>query len=193
MNKGMKVGYIRVSTVDQNIARQLENFQLDKVFIDKCSGKDLNRPEFQKMMNFLREGDQLFVHSMDRLARNQDDLRKIIKDLNSKGISVEFVKNNLKFTGDDSPMSNLLLSLLAAVAEFELELILERQREGIAVARAKGIYKRRGRHNVLLKDQKEELKLMISQGIPKTQVAKRLNISRHSVYNYLKEFQNDNI
>ena len=187
MNKGMRVGYKRVSSVDQNISRQLDGIELDKVFIDKCSGRDLNRPEFQIMMNFLREGDQLIVHSMDRLARNQDDLRKIIKDLNSKGISVEFVKNNLKFTGDDSPMANLLLSLLAAVAEFELELIRERQREGIAIARAKGIYKRRGRHNVLLKDQKEELKLMISQGVPKTQVAKRLNISRHSVYNYLKE------
>ena len=185
--KGMRVGYVRVSTLDQKVERQLENVPLDKCFIDKCTGKDMKREQFEAMMAFVREGDRIIVHSIDRLVRNVDHLRSLVKSLNARGVHIEFLKENLLFTGEDSPISNLILSVLGAIAEFELSLIRERQREGIAIARAKGIYKRRGRHNVLLKDQKEELKLMISQGVPKTQVAKRLNISRHSVYNYLKE------
>ena len=113
------VGYIRVSSVDQNTERQLEGVELDKVFKDKASGKDTSRPQLQAALDYVREGDVLVVHSMDRLARNLDDLRKIVLDLTKRGVHVQFVKESLIFTGEDSPMSNLLLSMLGAVAEFE--------------------------------------------------------------------------
>lgn len=185
--KGMRVGYIRVSTLDQKIERQLEGINLDKVFIDRCSGKNLDRPQFQLMMNFVREGDKVIVDSMDRLARNLDDLRKTVKDLTSRSIEIEFIKERLVFNGEDSPMSNLLLSMMGAFAEFERSLIRERQREGITIARAKGVYKRRGRNNALMKNQIEELKLNYSQGMNKCMIARKFGISRHSVYKYLKE------
>src|ERR1035438_7267867 len=134
-----RVGYIRVSSLDQNTERQLEGVKLDKVFTDKASGKDTARPQLQAALEYLREGDLLLVHSMDRLARSVDDLRKIVFDLTKKGVHVQFVKENLTFTGEDSPMSNLLLSLLGAVAEFERSMIRERQRGGIAqIGRAAG-------------------------------------------------------
>lgn len=185
MTKGMRVGYIRVSTVDQNVERQLENIPLDKSFIDKCSGKDLNRPQFEAMMNYVREGDRVIIHSLDRLARNLDHLRCVVKTLTNKGVEIEFVKESLVFKGDDSPMSNLLLSMMGAFAEFEHSLIRERQREGIAIARAKGVYKR-GRDRCLKSDEVTQLKLWVAEARPKTWIAKELGISRHSVYNYLK-------
>lgn len=186
MTKGMRVGYIRVSTLDQKIDRQLENVQLDKVFIDKCSGKDLNRPQFQILMTYVREGDRVVVDSMDRMARNLDDLRKIVKDLTSKSIEIEFIKEGLVFNGEDSPMSHLLLSMMGAFAEFERSLIRERQREGIAIARAKGVYKNRGRDRCLKSDEVIQLKKWVAEGMQKTWIAKKLEISRHSVYNYMK-------
>jgi DNA invertase Pin-like site-specific DNA recombinase len=132
-----------VSSVDQNTDRQLEGLELDKVFTDKASGKDTKRPQLQAALDYIREGDVLIVHSMDRLARNLDDLRKMVLDLTKKGVHVQFIKENLTFTGEDSPMSNLLLSLLGAVAEFERSMIRERQREGIALAKKAGVYKGR--------------------------------------------------
>jgi DNA invertase Pin-like site-specific DNA recombinase len=182
----MRVGYKRVSTLDQNIERQLENISLDKEFIDKCSGKDLNRPQFELMMNFVREGDRVIIHSLDRLARNLDHLRQTVQSLTSRGVEVEFVTENLLFKGDDSPMSNLLLSMMGAFAEFEHSLIRERQREGIAIARAKGVYKR-GRDRCLKSDEVLKLKLWVAEERPKTWIAKQLGISRHSVYNYMKQ------
>jgi DNA invertase Pin-like site-specific DNA recombinase len=130
---GQKIGYKRVSTIDQNTARQLDGVSLDKLFEDKASGKDTNRPELQAALSYCREGDTLVVHSMDRLARSLVDLRGMVTKLTGRGVAVEFVKENLRFNGDDSPMAILLLSLLGAVAEFERSLILERQREGIAL------------------------------------------------------------
>ncbi len=185
MNKGKRVGYKRVSTVEQNIERQLENIQLDKVFIDKCSGKDLNRPQFQLMMNYLREDDRVIVDSIDRMARNLDDLRQIVKDLTNRSIEIEFVKEKLVFTGEDSLVSHLLLSMLGAFAEFERSLIRERQREGIAIARAKGTY-RRGNTKYLKSNEIAQLKLWVAEERPKTWIAKQLGISRPSVYNYMK-------
>jgi DNA invertase Pin-like site-specific DNA recombinase len=117
--------------------------KLDKVFTDKSSGKDTARPQMQAALEYLREGDLFMVHSMDRLARNLDDLRRIVLDLTEKGVHVQFAKENLTFTGEDSPMTNLLLTLLGAVAEFERSLIRERQREGIALAKEAGVYKGR--------------------------------------------------
>ena len=100
------VGYCRISTLDQNTDRQLEGVKLDKVFTDKASGKDTVRPQLQAALEYLREGDLFVIHSMDRLARNLDDLRRIVFDLTKKGVHVQFIKENLTFTGEDSPMSN---------------------------------------------------------------------------------------
>jgi Resolvase, N terminal domain len=140
-SKGQQVGYLRVSSLGQNEARQLEGLALDKRFTDKASGKDVKRPQLAAMQSFVREGDTVFCHSMDRLARNLDDLRRIVLGLTERGVHIVFVKENLTFTGEDSPMSNLLLSVMGAFAQFERELIRERQREGIAIARREGKYR----------------------------------------------------
>lgn len=180
----MRVKYIRVSTVLQNTDRQLEGIEAEKTFLDKASGKDMSRPAFEEMMNFLRIGDRLIVHSIDRIARNLDHLRFIVKTLNAKGVVVEFIKENLVFTGEDSPMSNLLLSIMGAFAEFEHSLILERQREGVAIAKAQGRYK--GRSKCLIPEQVVQIKEQIALGFSVALVARRFNVSRYSIYNYIK-------
>jgi DNA invertase Pin-like site-specific DNA recombinase len=180
---GKTVGYIRVSSFDQNPDRQLEGIKLDKKFIDKASGKDINRPALEELINYVREDDIVVVHSMDRLARNLDDLRKIVKKLTTQNIQVKFLKENLIFAGDDSPMANLLLSVMGAFAEFERSLIKERQMEGILLAKKKGLYK--GRAAVLDQEQIALLRSKISLGIPKAKIARELNISRRTLYNYI--------
>lgn len=182
-SKALRIGYKRVSTVDQNTDRQLEGVELHRVFEDKASGKDTNRPELQAAISFCREGDTLVVHSMDRLARNLEDLRRTVRELTASGIRVEFVKEALTFTGEDSPMNNLLLSMLGAVAEFERSMILERQREGIAIAKARGKYK--GRKKALDSERVAELKKLKAEGVSVTKLANDFGISRQSVYNYL--------
>jgi DNA invertase Pin-like site-specific DNA recombinase len=104
---GQRIGYIRVSTIDRHVDRQLEGIPLDRTFIDKASGKDTKRPQLDLMMSYARDGDTVVVHSMDRLTRNLDDLRRIVHTLTDKGVKVEFVKEHLTFTGDDSPMASL--------------------------------------------------------------------------------------
>lgn len=180
---GQQVGYTRVSTADQNDARQLDGLSLDKIFADKASGKNTDRPQLEAALAFLREGDTLVVHSMDRLARNLDDLRRVVLTLTKRGVQVRFVKETLTFTGQDNAMSNLLLSVMGAFAEFERSLIKERQREGIALAKAKGtVYK--GRKNALNAVQVSELKKRIASGESKSALALEFKISRASVYNY---------
>lgn len=178
----MRIGYKRVSTVDQNTARQLEGVGVDKLFEDKASGKSKDRPQLAAALDYVREGDTLVVHSMDRLARNLEDLRGIVRDLTGRGVRVEFVKESLTFTGEDSPMNVLLLSLLGAVAEFERSMILERQREGIAVAKAQGKYK--GRKAALTDEQANELRARRAAGESVAALARDYGISRQSVYNY---------
>lgn len=178
--KGQDVGYIRVSTLDQNTARQLEGVALDRTFEDKASGKDVKRPQLDACLVHLRDGDTLHVHSMDRLSRNLDDLRKIVKDLTGRGVAVHFHKENLIFTGESSPMSNLLLSMLGAVAEFERSIILERQAEGIAIAKAQGKYK--GRTPALTPDRSSELRRRAAAGESKTALAAEFKISRQTLY-----------
>jgi len=182
---GQQVGYIRVSTVMQNTARQLDGVALDKVFEDKASGKDTKRPELGACLNHLREGDTLHIHSMDRLARNLDDLRKIVKALTGRGVVVHFHKENLIFTGDDSPMANLLLSMLAAFSEFERSLILERQREGIAIAKGEGKYK--GRKPSLSDDQIKEILARASAGEKVAVLVREYGISRETFYGYKRK------
>jgi DNA invertase Pin-like site-specific DNA recombinase len=177
-----RVGYIRVSTLDQNTERQLDGQDLDKVFTDKASGKDTKRPQLQAALDYLREGDILVVHSMDRLARNLDDLRRIVLGLTSKGVLVEFVKERLTFTGEDSAMSQLLLSVMGAFAEFERSLIRERQREGVALAKKAGAYK--GRKPSLTDEQAQRLRARITAGEKKAALAREFGISRETVYQY---------
>jgi DNA invertase Pin-like site-specific DNA recombinase len=177
-----RVGYIRVSSLDQNTERQLDGQDLDKVFTDKASGKDTKRPQLQAALEYLREGDSLVVHSMDRLARNLDDLRRIVLGLTSKGVLVEFVKERLAFTGEDSAMSQLLLSVMGAFAEFERSLIRERQREGIALAKKAGVYK--GRKPSLSDEQARQLRARITAGEKKAALAREFGISRETVYQY---------
>src|SRR5512135_2313584 len=145
MIKNQRIGYVRVSTYDQNVDRQLEHLDVDRVFTDKASGKDAERPELQALLAYAREGDTIVVHSMDRLARNVDDLRRIVQRETQRGVRVQLVTENLTFTGEPSPMSRLMLSVLGAVAQFERDLIKERQREGIALAKQRGAYRGRGK------------------------------------------------
>ena len=179
---GQRIGYQRVSTVDQNTARQLEGVDVDKVFTDQASGKDINRPELARALDYVRDGDTLVVHSMDRLARNLEDLRRTVRELTSSGVKVEFVKESLTFAGDDSPMNTLLLSMLGAVAEFERSMILERQREGIAIAKAAGKYK--GRKASLSQTQVGDLRERLANGESVTALATEYGVSRQTVYNY---------
>jgi DNA invertase Pin-like site-specific DNA recombinase len=184
MTKGHTVGYIRVSSVDQNTIRQLDGIKIDKAFTDKASGKDMKRPQLERALEFLREGDTLVAHSMDRLARTLDDLRKIVLDLTKKGVKVRFVKENLTFTGEDSPMANLLLSMLGAVSQFERELIKERQREGIALAKQRGVYK--GRRPSLSPERAAELRKRVAGAkVNKADLAREYGISRAALYVYL--------
>jgi len=183
VRKGLQVGYLRVSALDQREVRQLDGLELDKRFTDKVSGRDRNRPGLERMIEFVREGDTVLCHSMDRLARNLDDLRLLVKKLTAKGVKVCFVKESLTFTGEDSPMANLLLSVMGAIAEFERELIKERQREGIALAKKRGAYQ--GRKRTLTAAQAVILLERISVGESKTKLAKELGVSRNTVYMYL--------
>ncbi len=112
---GQRIGYIRVSTFDQNPERQLEGVKVDRAFSDKASGKDVKRPQLEALISFARTGDTVVVHSMDRLARNLDDLRRIVQTLTQRGVHIEFVKEHLSFTGEDSPMANLI-SVMGAFA-----------------------------------------------------------------------------
>jgi DNA invertase Pin-like site-specific DNA recombinase len=182
-HKGKRIGYIRVSSVDQNTERQLDGVHLDKTFTDKASGKDTERPQLQAALDYLREGDVLVVHCIDRLARNLADLLRIVKEQNAKGVAVEFAKENLAFTGDDSPMSHLMLSIIGACAQFERSMIRERQREGIAIAKKEGVYT--GRKAALTPAQAQELRKRVADGEDKAAVAKAFGISRASVYNYM--------
>ena len=170
---GKRVGYIRVSSVDQNTARQLEGIEVDKKFTDKASGKNTARPQLQAALEYLRDGDVLVVHSMDRLGRNVADLRLLVSQLTAKGVAVEFVKEHLTFTGEDSPMANLLLSMLGAVAEFERALILERQREGIRLAKGEGKY--RGRKRTMTDARAAEIRARAAAGdVSKTALAREV-------------------
>ena len=182
---GQRIGYIRVSTVDQNTERQLDGIKLDKTFTDKASGKDTKRPQLELMMSFVRSGDTVIVHSMDRLARDQNDLHRIVQTLTGKGVRIEFIKEHLTFTGDDSPISKLMLSVMGAVHEFERALIKERQLEGIALAKKRGAFK--GRKKSLSQAEVAELRQRIADGMSKAQVAREFGISRETLYKYLKE------
>lgn len=181
---GQTVGYIRVSTLDQNTIRQLDGEHLDRIFSDKASGKDRNRSELEALIDFVRDGDTVLVHSMDRLARNFDDLRAIVRRFTDLKVQVRFVKENLTFTGDDTAMATFMLSVMGAFAEFERALIRERQREGISLAKKAGVYKGRGK--TLNSEKTAELIRRAAAGDAKAALARDFGISRQTVYQYLQ-------
>jgi DNA invertase Pin-like site-specific DNA recombinase len=182
---GQRIGYVRVSTLDQNPERQLEGVAVDRTFTDKASGKDTKRPQLEALLAFAREGDTVVAHSMDRLARNLDDLRSLVRGLAGRGVRVVFVKEGLVFTGDDSPMANLMLSVMGAFAEFERALIRERQREGIALARRRGAYK--GQKRSLPPERIADLRRRAATGEAKATLAREFGISRMTLYQYLTD------
>lgn len=171
------VGYIRVSSEYQNTERQLDNIKLDKVFTDKLSGVDTARPQLQAMLDYVREGDTIHVHSIDRLARNLADLNSLVEGLNDKGITVHFHKENLVFTNKHDPIQKLMFQMLGSFAEFERSLIKERQREGIAKAKQAGKYK--GRRKTI--DDTVIIEAMSKEGTSYRKVAKELGVSLSTV------------
>jgi DNA invertase Pin-like site-specific DNA recombinase len=183
---GQRVGYRRVSTLLQNTARQLEGVLLDEVFEDKASGKSTEaRPQLAAMLKHVRKGDTVICHSMDRLARNLEDLRRMVLDLTKRGVRVEFVKEGLVFSGEDNAMSKLMLTIIGAFGEFERELILERVREGVAIAKAKGKYK--GRRPKFTGEIAALIRQRAAGGESKTNLAKEYGVSRETLYGYLRQ------
>jgi DNA invertase Pin-like site-specific DNA recombinase len=185
---GQNIGYVRVSTVDQNTSRQLDGISLDKVFTDRLSGKDINRPQLQAALSHLRDGDVLHIHSFDRLARNLNDLNRMVTDLVNRGVTIKFYMENLTFEpkagGGLSPYHELLMQLLGAVAQFERANLLERQREGIVKAKQAGKYK--GRKPIAQKpEQLAAIKQALASSKNKSAIAKQLNISRATLYKYM--------
>jgi DNA invertase Pin-like site-specific DNA recombinase len=184
MSSGQRVGYRRVSTVEQATDRQLDGVPLDRVFTDHASGKDIQRPELQKLIAYVREGDRVVIHSMDRLARNLEDLRGLVRAFTGKGVQVQFVKEGLTFSGDDNPMAQFLLNVMGSFAEFERALIRERQREGVALAKRRGAYK--GRKRALTEEQIADLRARAVPGANKAALAREYGIGRRTLYAYVK-------
>jgi DNA invertase Pin-like site-specific DNA recombinase len=171
------VGYVRVSTMDQSTERQLEGIALDKVFEEKVSARTADRPKLNELLDYIREGDEVIVHDISRLARNMEDLHRLVRQITDKGCTLRFVKENLTFTNDQTdPVSQLLLSMLGAVYQFERNIMLERQREGIAIAKAKGRYK--GRPKSI---DRSEILTLLDDGLSMRKTAGKLGVSLSTV------------
>ena len=185
MAKGKIVGYVRVSSFGQNPERQLQGVQIDKLFLDRASGKSRNRPELEAMLDYVRDGDVILVHSMDRLARNLADLRGLVSFLvEKKQVEVRFLKEGLVFSGKETPMAELLLSVMGAFGEFERALIKERQMEGIELAKKKKAFK--GRKQKLSEEKASELVERAKKGEKKAKLAREFGIRRETLYLYLR-------
>ena len=179
------VGYRRVSSVIQNTERQLDGITVNRMFEDKLSGKDTNRPALQELLSFVWEGDTVLVHSLDRLGRNIDDLRSLVNGLIARGITVKFVKENLSFSvGENNIFSELMLNMLAAFAQFERSISKERQKEGVQIAKAKGMYKGKGRKQEMTEERIAEIKSRVASGESKVSIATNMHISRDTLYRY---------
>ncbi|GAA10351.1 DNA resolvase [Acetobacter tropicalis NBRC 101654] len=183
---GQIVAYVRVSSVDQNTDRQtFDGVQVEKTFTDKCSGGTRNRPALTEMLRYVREGDTIICHSIDRLARDLQDLLHLVETLTARGVGVRFIKEALMFEGNASPMQTMILQVMGSFAQFERSLIKERQREGQQAARARG--KLPGRKKALSPEQVIELHNRVSAHEPKAQIARDMGISRETLYSYLKD------
>ncbi len=183
----MKIAYVRVSSADQNEARQVEalkEYDIEKWFIEKVSGKDMNRPELQRLLEFSREGDTVYVKDFSRLARSTKDLLELVERFKEKNIHLVSLKENLDTS---TATGKLMLTMIAAINEFERENILERQREGIALAKQRGAYK--GRKAVQVKDFGKYYDRYLRREYTKKELAEELNISRPTLDRLIKEYQ----
>lgn len=183
----MKVAYVRVSTVEQNEARQIEalkKYNIEKWFTEKVSGKDTNRPELQNLLDFVREGDTVYIHDFSRLARSTKDLLEIVEELNAKGVHLVSNKENID---SSTPTGKLMLTMIGAIAEFERTNLLERQREGIAIAKENGAYKGRKAKDIddnFIVGYNKYMK----REITKKDFASMLNVSRPTLDKLIKEY-----
>jgi len=183
----MKVAYVRVSTAEQNEARQIEALEkhgIEKWFTEKISGKNTNRPELQKMLEFVREGDTVYIHDFSRLARSTKDLLEIVEMLNNKGVSLVSNKENID---SSTPTGKLMLTMIGAIAEFEGQNLLERQREGIEIAKREGKFK--GGQVKKIDDSvfSKCYEAYKAREINKKQMAEKLGISRPTLDKLLKD------
>lgn len=180
----MNLAYVRVSTVEQNEERQIEalkKFNIEKWFTEKVSGKNMDRPKLQEMLDFCREGDTIYIHDFSRLARSTKDLLDIVERLKEKGVHLVSNKENID---SSTPQGKLMLTMIAAIYEFERENMLERQREGIIIAKREGKFK--GRKPLELDDFDKYYELYISRQITKSEMARKLNISRPTLDKMIK-------
>ena len=176
-----KVGYVRVSTAEQNTARQLDGIELEEVFIDKLSGANMDRAELKKCLKFLRKKDTLYIHSIDRLARSNRDLQNIVGDLIDKGVTVKFVTENLEFGNKENPMGNLMFQMMGAFAEFERVTIKSRQMEGIRKAKQNGQhFGRKGLKPKVI----QEIKNRLNQGQKVIEVSLAMDVGVSTIYKY---------
>lgn len=183
----MQIAYIRVSTIEQNEQRQIEamkHYKIEKWFIEKVSAKDTNRPKLQELLEFVREGDTLHIHDFSRLARSTKDLLEIVESLNAKGVTLVSNKESID---SSSPTGKLMLTMIGAINEFERTNLLERQREGIEIAKRKGVYK--GRKPASIPDFGIHYQRYKRREISKTQLAKELSISRPTLDNLIREYE----
>ena len=181
------IAYVRVSTIEQNEARQIESlnkYQIDKWFMEKVSAKDTNRPELQNMIEYIREGDTVYIHDFSRLARSTKDLLELIELFNNKGISLVSTKENLDTS---TPTGKLMLTMIAAINEFERMNLLERQREGIAIAKRQGKYK--GRKEIRITDFEAHFQRYLNRELNKSELAKELRISRPTLDKLIREHE----
>lgn len=184
----MNIAYVRVSTVDQNEQRQIEALQkynIDKWYTEKVSGKNTNRPELNSMLDFSREGDTIYIHDFSRLARSTKDLLNIVDFLNNKKVHLVSNKENID---SSTPQGKLMLTMIGAIAEFERTNLLERQKEGIAIAKRNGVYK--GRKKIDIPDFNKHYQRYMNREISKSKLAAELNISRPTLDKLISEYQN---
>ena len=182
----MKIAYVKVSTVEQNEARQIEalkKYGIDKWFTEKVSAKDTNRPQLQAMLEFAREGDTVYIHDLSRLARSTSDLLKMVELLQAKGVHLVSNKESIDTS---TPTGKLMLTMLGAIYEFERTNLLERQREGVAIAKSQGKYK--GRKEIKIDDFGAQYQRYLNRELSKVQLAKELNISRPTLDKLIREY-----
>ena len=183
----MKILYTRVSTLDQSDERQLQEVsQYGRIYSDKATGTNANRPQLKLMLESMREGDSITVHSIDRLARSVLDMGKLVKQITDAGVSLTFIKENLTFTGDDNPMNKMMLSILASIYEFETEIRKQRQLEGIAIAKTKGVYTGR---TADMRKRAEVRDLLQAGGHTQKEIAKSIGVSVSTVKRIKAEIQ----
>lgn len=184
---GQILGYARVSSSSQNLDRQraaLHTAGATRIWEDTITGATRDRPALNQALDYARDGDMLVVTSMDRLARSVPDLHSIVSDLTDRGVAVRFLNEQQTYTADSDPVSRFMLSILGAVAQLERELIRERQADGIAAAKARGVYDRKP---ILSPEQVSHAREMVDSGVPKAVVARRFKIARSTLYKYLDQ------